>query len=133
MLDEIFNRIAKLNEAQQKAVLDFVKNLTDQEDADLENERSHPRTSVKFEVDVLIDDKLIKTNTQDISASGVFIGAKAKVEKGLPAKVVLTIPGQRTPFKLNGSVVRAESDGFAIWFGDMAPYARRALAEQLGV
>ncbi|MDD9305195.1 MAG: PilZ domain-containing protein [Desulfobacter sp.] len=66
-----------------------------------------------------------------MSASGVFINTSVKAEPGTSATVVFMVPGQKTPFKLKGKVVRTEEGGVAIWFSEMTNYAQKALGKLL--
>ena len=123
MLDEITRQASVLSEDQQKEVLDYIRSIRDH--------RRYPRVRKRIDIDVVIEDSIVQSDSRDISASGVFVKTNLKAAAGKPAKVVFSIPGQKTPFKLNGRVVRTEEGGVAIGFTDMTPYARQSLAKML--
>nr|WP_320191275.1 PilZ domain-containing protein [uncultured Desulfobacter sp.] len=87
---------------------------------DLES-RKFKRKKVTFEIDVLVEGRLIKTNTKDISASGILVQTKKNIEKYKKAKMVFSIPGIEKPFKLEGRVVRSTGSNIAIEFDEKSP------------
>ncbi|NWH04443.1 PilZ domain-containing protein [Desulfobacter latus] len=89
--------------------------------------RSYPRMKISIEIDALIGDKIIQSNTKDMSATGVLLKSGINPEIGTLVKTVFSLPGQDRPFKLNGTVVRITSDGIGICFSEMPPYARDLL------
>ena len=124
LIDEITELASELDEARQADVLEYIKSVKDM--------RSYPRVNRALVVDVLINDRVVQSNARNISASGVLINAKIKEGPGIPARVVFSVPGQHTPFKLNGKVVRVASGEVAICFHEMTDYARQTLHELLG-
>ncbi|WDP92897.1 MAG: PilZ domain-containing protein [Desulfobacter sp.] len=125
MLDEILQEAGALTADQQESVLQYIRSLKHKD------MRSFPRAKKKVDIDVVIDDKLIQSHSRDLSAAGVFVNTGVGARPGMPARVVLSIPGKTPPFKLKGKVVRIEEGGIAIWFNEMTAYARQALAELL--
>lgn len=97
---------------------------------DLEGRR-FKRKRVPFEIDVLVEGHLIKTTMKDISASGVLVRAKEKIEKNKKAKMVFSIPGMEKPIKLKGRVVRSTESGIAIEFDDKSQEFRSFLHKKL--
>nr|WP_321402185.1 PilZ domain-containing protein [uncultured Desulfobacter sp.] len=97
---------------------------------DLEGRR-FKRKMVPFEIDVLVEGRLIKTNMKDISASGVLVKAKENIEKDKKAKMVFSIPGMEKPLKLKGRVVRSTRNGIAIEFDDKSQEFRSFLNHKI--
>jgi hypothetical protein len=120
-LDEIIKRVRNLTHDQQEEILEILK--TRQEG----KQREYQRFKTNSDIDVVIDDRVIQTRTDDISASGVFIKASGKFELNKSARVVFTIPGYDKPFKLQGMVARIEDGGFAISFENISPYFKKIL------
>ena len=116
LLDEIMSQVRSLTQDLQRDVLGYILNLKEP--------RSYPRLARSIEMDVSIDDKVIQTNAENLSAAGVLIKSRMKPELGIPAKIVFSLPGQARPFKLAGTVVRTDSGGIGIHFSEMTPYAR---------
>ena len=119
LLDEIMSEVRFLTEDLQKDILDYIKNIKEP--------RSYPRVDKPIEMDVLIGDKVIQSNAKNLSASGVFIKSGMNPDVGTPAKIVFSLPGQKMPFKLNGTVVRTDNGGIGLSFSEMTFYAREHL------
>ncbi|MCP4721147.1 MAG: hypothetical protein GY860_16960 [Desulfobacteraceae bacterium] len=79
----------------------------------------------------MIGDRILQSDTRDISAGGVFVNTNAVLEPGSTARVVFSIHGQGRPFKLTSKVVRTEQEGVAIQFDKMTSFSRQVLAEVL--
>ncbi|PIE63146.1 MAG: pilus assembly protein PilZ [Desulfobacter postgatei] len=122
-LDEIISQVRYLNGDQQKDVLAYIRHIKEP--------RSYPRVTKSIEMDILIGDKVIQSNTRNLSASGVFVKSRIHPDIGVPAKIVFSLPGQSRPFKLTGTVVRTDSGGIGLCFTEMTPYARRHLDDLL--
>jgi hypothetical protein len=75
--------------------------------------RSFKRWKCIIPVDYVINRKAYRDFIHDISANGVFIGCKERPSPG--EKVVLTFAWKQQ-IKSNGTVVRTDSDGFAVRF-----------------
>ena len=119
ILDEIIKQAGSLTLEQQKSVLDYIKSIREP--------RTYTRIRKSIEIDILIDDKIIRSDTRDVSAAGVFVKTGVKAEIGKPAKVIFSLPGQKRPFKLDGRVVRTGGGGMALWFSEMTYYTRELL------
>nr|WP_319392711.1 PilZ domain-containing protein [uncultured Desulfobacter sp.] len=102
----------------------------EQDVIDLEG-REFKRKSVAFEIDILVGDRLIKTNMKNISAGGVLLKTKESIEKDKKAKMVFSIPGVEKPFKLEGRVVRSTESGIAIKFDEVSPDFQSLLNEKI--
>lgn len=114
-IDEIHATNSEEHDRLTGTVSSLEKELIDNES------REFKRKIVTFEIDVLIEDRLIKTTMKDISASGVLLRAKENIEKDKKAKMVFSIPGMEKPFKLEGRVARSTGSGIAIKFDEVSP------------
>ncbi len=123
IIDKITEKARNLTKKQQEDVLRYIQSLYEP--------RGHTRFSQRFEIDAVVGDRVIQSDTRDISAGGVFVNTKAPLGPGSAARVVFSIPGHNRPFKLHSKVVRTEEEGVAIQFDDMAVYSRQILAEVL--
>jgi len=119
LLDEIMSQARSLTQDLQRDVLGYILNLKEP--------RSYPRVTIPIEMDVAINDKVIQTNAENLSATGVLIKSRMKPEIGIPAKIVFSLPAQNRPFKLSGTVVRTDSGGIGIYFSEMTSYVREHL------
>ncbi|MCP3871534.1 MAG: PilZ domain-containing protein [Desulfobacteraceae bacterium] len=124
-IDEIINRVRNLNLSQQEAVLGILKNWQP------EKQREYQRKLAKADIDVVVGDKVIQTDTRDISASGIYINTSGKFETNKSVRIVFSIPGYDKPFKLKGIIIRVEEDGLAIQFEDVTPYFKKILDDVL--
>ena len=121
MLNEIMERLQQLTEEQQKDVLEYVTGLS------LNAKRDYPRKKIRLAIDVLSGDEGLRTESRDISPSGVFINSEKTFEKGVDIQMAFSVPGQGEAFKLSGVVARVESAGMAVRFKNLEPQAREAL------
>jgi hypothetical protein len=119
--DEIINRVCNLSEDQQRQLLNILKTWQ------TGKQRAYQRLKIQSDVNVLIDDKVIKTNTLDISASGIYIDASGAIDTDKSVRVVFSIPGRDKPYKLDGTVVRVDENGMAIKFESVTPYFKEIL------
>jgi hypothetical protein len=117
--DEIMSHVRSLTKDQQEDVLGYILNLKEP--------RSYPRVAKPIEIDVSIGDKVIQTHAENVSAAGVLVKSRMNAEVGVPAKIVISLPGQNRPFKLAGIVVRTDAGGIGICFSEMTTYAREHL------
>jgi hypothetical protein len=116
--------IDKITEKQQKDVLNYIRSLYEP--------REHPRSSQRLEIDSVIGDRVIQSDTRDIRAGEHLLNfTNASLEPDSVARVVFSIPGQGRPVKLNSKVVRTEEKGVAFQFNKMANYSHQILAEVL--
>ncbi len=126
MLDKIFRRIQNLTHEQQKQVLDFLDSIPK------DGLRGYSRLSAKLEIDAVVDnEKLVQSDTRDISASGVYIRTDMKSGIGKSARIVFSIPGHDIPLKLHGKITRIEKDGIAIRFDEVNPIFKEALDDAI--
>ena len=123
LINKITEKARTLTENQQKDVLRYIQSLYDP--------REYARSFQRVEIDAVIGDMVIQSDTRDISAGGAFVNTNAILEPGSAARVVFSIPGQNRPFKLNSKVVRTEEEGVAFQFNKMANYSRQILAKVL--
>lgn len=123
MLNEIIKRIRNLTHEQQKEIMEYLEFM--QQDG----QRGYSRLSTELKIDAVVDnDKLILSNTRDISASGVYINTRGiKFENDKNVRVVFSIPRHDTPFKLHGEIIRIDKDGIAIRFDKVNPYFVKTL------
>ncbi len=110
---------------QQKQVLQKLQSLQEGE------KRRYQRLSTDVDVDAVVGDRLIQSNTRDLSASGVYIRTTEKFETEKGARVVFAIPSHDTPFKIEGKIARTEQHGIAIKFEDRNPYFNRILDDAI--
>ncbi len=119
--EEIIKRVRNLTQEQQKEVLEMLRTWQ------TGKQREYQRLENKTNIDVVIGDKLIQSDSRDISASGLFVNTSGTFETDKDVRVVFSIPGVEKPFKLQGSVVRAEQAGVAIKFENITPYFKKIL------
>lgn len=121
MLDEIINRVRNLTQDQQKEILEILKTWQ------VGKQREYQRLKAKSDIDVVVGNQVIQTDTSDISASGIFINTEGKFETDKTVRIVFSIPGIDKSFKLKGMIVRVEKSGVAIQFENITPYFRKVL------
>ncbi len=119
--EEIIKRVRNLTKEQQIEVLEMLRTWQSGK------QREYQRLESKTNIDVVIGDKLIQSDSRDISASGLFINTSGKFETDKDVRVVFSIPGVEKPFKLQGVVVRAEKTGVAVRFENITPYFKKIL------
>ncbi|WP_457553251.1 PilZ domain-containing protein [Desulfobacula sp.] len=121
MLDEIIKRVRNLNHDQQKEMLGILN------DWQVGKQREYQRLKARANIDVEFDDRVIQTDAGDISASGIFIKTSGKFEPDTILRMVFSIPGIDKSYKLQGTVVRVEENGFAVNFENITPYFKKLL------
>ena len=121
MLDEIINRVRNLTQDKQKEILEILKTWQ------IGKQREYQRLKAKSDIDVVVGNRVIQTDTSDISASGIYINTKGKFETNKTVRIVFSIPGIDKSFKLKGMIVRVEKSGIAIEFENITPYFRKIL------
>lgn len=125
IIDEIIRKVRNLNDDQQKEILETLKIYQ------AGKEREYNRLKTKTEIDVVVGDRVIQTNSGDLSAGGVYINTKGNFELNISARVVFSIPGIDTPFKLKGNIVRVDENGIAIKFDNATPYFKKFLDDAI--
>jgi len=121
MLDEIIKRVRNLTHDQQKEILEILNTWQ------VGKQREYQRLKAKSEIDVVVDNKVIQTDTCDISASGLYINTTGKFETDKNVRIVFSVPGVDKSFKLQGTIVRVEENGIAIEFENITPYFKGIL------
>lgn len=125
MLKEIIKRVNNLTPGQQREVLSFIQNMPNS------GERGYPRKKTRVGIDLATPDRVVQSDTRDISATGVFINTNSKLEKSGTVNVVFSLPGHERPFKLKGEITRVEKSGMAIRFLEVSPYFNQILDEAI--
>ena len=74
---------------------------------------TYARYYKRLEIDAVVGERVIQSDTRDISAGGMFVNTNANLEPRRTARVVFSIPGYDRPFKLHSKVVRTEDEGVA--------------------
>ncbi len=123
LIDIITEKARGLTKQQQEDVLNYIQSLYDP--------REYARFSQTIEIDAVVGNRVIQSDTRDISAGGVFVNTNATLEPCSAARIVFSIPGQDRPFKLHGKIVRTEKEGAGVQFDEMAAYSRQTLDEVL--
>ena len=121
MLDEIIKRVRNLTQDQQKEILETLETWQ------AGKQRDYQRLETKVDIAVVVGDRVIQTDTKDISAGGIYINTSGKFETDKSVRIVFSIPGYDKPFKLQGMIVRAEQNGVAIKFENITPYFKKIL------
>ena len=90
--------------------------------------RKHTRLDSRLPVKVMFPEKKIEANTSDVSVGGIFVQTDYPALIGEWVKVLLDIPGQKSPFKAIAQVVRVidlpvegPQEGFGLSFVMMIP------------
>lgn len=123
LIDEINKRLLSLTESQQRQTLEYIQSIHDA--------REYARVKKRIEFVAAVGDQVIQSDTRDISASGAFVYTNTRLKNGSDAVIVFSVPGGDRPFKLKSRVVRAEEEGAAFVFSDMAFSSQKALDEVL--
>lgn len=119
--DEIIKRVHNLSHDQQKEILEILKIWQ------TGKQRDYKRLRSKTDIDVVVGNRVIQTDTKDISAGGIFINVTGQFETHKRVRVVFSVPGYDKPFKLQGKIVRVEKTGIAIEFEKVTPYFKKIL------
>lgn len=125
ILDEIITKVRNLNQDQQKDILDILNHWQ------TGKQREYSRLKTRADVDVVVGDRVIQTDSGDISAGGIYINTTGNFEINKSARVLFSVPGFERPFKLKGVIVRVEKNGVAIRFKDITPYFKKFLDETI--
>ncbi len=121
MLKDIIKKVHHLTTDQQADLLKYLQALP------VGGERGYPRKRARLDIDAVSGEKVIQSDTRDISASGVFINVAGRFEKNKAVQVVFSLPAQERPFKLQGEIIRVEKNGIAIQFNEVSPYFTQIL------
>ncbi len=116
VLDELIERIGKLDSAQQTDLLDLVKQWQ------VGQQRRFERFAQQLDVGVGRNGKVVLGQATDLSAGGMFIIANQDFMIDQGVNVVFLLPDAEQPFKLKGRVVRLNPDGIAVEFENVTPY-----------
>ena len=121
MLDEIIERLYDLTEEQQRDVLEYIRSLPPSA------KRAYPRTKIQLPIDVETGKQTVTSQTRDICPSGVFIESNMNFKEGLEIQMIFEMPGQATPFYLNGIATRVENSGAAVQFKGLSSETKAIL------
>ena len=84
---------------------------------DKDGNRRAPRTKIKRFVDYVINGKLCRGISDNLSATGIFLKSKYIDHCHLNDRLVLAFQmPDNTPFKYNGQVVRITDEGIGIQY-----------------
>jgi len=125
ILDEIIKRVHNLTLDQQKKVLEYLQSLQGEE------QRDYKRLKTNVEIAVVIGNKVLQSDAQDISATGMYVKTTGKFETDKKVRVAFTVPGHDTPFKLQGKIARIDQKGLAIQFEKVSPYFKNILDDAI--
>ena len=123
--NEICRRVKQLSESRQEELMALLESWQS------EQQRAFIRTDHPTAIDVLVGDRVVQTDTRDVSAGGVFIRAKGQFDPATTVKVVFSLPGSDRPFKLDGTIVRSDSDGFAVVFTKISTYMQQMIDQAI--
>ena len=87
-----------------------------------------PRVAVTLEAAYEDPERQVFLTTRDLSESGVFLLAADSPPPGVPARLMLELPGHPAMLRLAGTVARNDEAGFAV-----ALDLEQSSAEALGV
>lgn len=91
-------------------------------------ERRHSaRAPVTVRIEYETVDSLFSEFTRNINEGGVFIETRTPLALEETVQLQLQLPGNEEPVKLSGRVVRVESSGMGIEFGELDPMARERI------
>lgn len=95
--------------------------------------RTRERTNASLEVDAVIGDRIIQSETRNISAAGVMIKTKMRFRPGEDARLVFAVPGPNgaRPVKLRARTVRNDDRGVSLQFVGVSPNFADFLDEAL--
>jgi len=92
--------------------------------------RVRARKLASLEVDAVIGERIIQSETKIISATGLLINTRMKFQPGEVARVVFAMPTGHNAskrIKLKARTVRNEDKGVAVQFVDVSPYFTKFL------
>lgn len=125
LAEEINQRVQDLPEKLQAVLLKIIKSW------ESGKKREYQRKKTPKDIDVLIGDRVLQTNMGNISASGVYIKTRERIDVDKNVKVVFTLAGSEKPFKLEGVVVRSDESGVAVEFKKVTSYFKCILDDAI--
>ncbi len=87
IIDKITEKVRNLTQKQQEDVLNYIQSLYDP--------REYARFSQIIEIDAVVGNRVIQSDTRDISAGGAFVNTNVPLEPGSAARVVFQSRGRR--------------------------------------
>ncbi|MCP3984383.1 MAG: TIGR02266 family protein [bacterium] len=89
--------------------------------------RRSTRTPVTIRIEYETVDSLFSEFTRNINEGGVFIATEQPLDLEELVQLQFQLPGDEQPVKLSGRVVRVESSGMGIEFGELDSAARERI------
>ena len=89
--------------------------------------RQSARTPVTVRIEYETVDSLFSEFTRNINEGGVFIETRKPLGLEENVQLQFQLPGDEEPVKLSGRVVRVESSGMGIEFGELDSIARERI------
>lgn len=80
--------------------------------------RQYPRYTAVFSTKYRATEGSFRDLTRDVGAGGVFISTKRKIKQGRRINIQFPIFAFEKQLSLMGTVVRCESEGFAVMFDE---------------
>lgn len=80
--------------------------------------REYPRYTAVFSTKYTVKEGTFRDLTRDIGAGGVFVSTKRKINQGRPINIQFPIFAFEKRLSIMGTVVRCESNGFAVMFNE---------------
>lgn len=125
LVDELIERIARLDTEQQKELLQLVKQWQ------AGQQRRYERFEQQVDIGVGYQGRMARGRAKDLSAGGIYIVVDADFAPTETVDLVFSLPGAERPFKLKGRVVRLSRDGIAVEFEQVTSYFAQTLDDTL--
>lgn len=108
--DSIFEMI---NSMSDKEIQELLKELKERQKKE---RRQFDRKDLLTIIDYTVEDKYCRDVIQNISESGLFFKPSHKFSVGQTIQITLMSPDYQKPFKINGEIVDANTDGVGVKF-----------------
>ena len=82
------------------------------------NRRRYPRHTTQFSAKYRIKEGSFRDLIHNIGAGGVFVGTRRKIDQGQPINIQFPIFAFKKALSVMGTVVRCNSEGFAVVFNE---------------
>ena len=116
--DRLFEIISSMPETEKRDLLEVLEIMHASKPMERrENQRKSPSTNTGF----LMHEVVLEDCIQNISQTGAFIKTAQSFSVGQRLSMVILLAGNDDPIKLNGTIVRADSDGVAVEFDEAIP------------
>lgn len=113
--DRLFEIISSMPETEQRDLLEVLAIMRASKPTERrENQRKSPSTNTGF----LMHQVVLKDCIQNISQTGAFIKTAQSFSIGQKLSMVILLADNEEPIQLNGTIVRADSDGVAVEFDE---------------